>query len=99
MLILNRPFDFLIFILSIQYLLGVIYFSSELIINSLYLLGFITTFIVGFNVGKLPNSKGVSFEISKTNPKKQQALWPQGFLINNLPKNSPVTGLFNWSLS
>ena len=44
---------FLIFILSIQYLLSIIYFSGEFVINSLYLLGFITTFIVGFNVHKL----------------------------------------------
>ena len=48
---------FLIFILSIQYLLSIIYFSGEFVINSLYLLGFITTFIVGFNVQKLESSK------------------------------------------
>ena len=50
-------FILIIFILSIQYLLGIIYFSGEFIINSLYLLGFITIFIVGFNVQKIESSK------------------------------------------
>lgn len=41
----------------IQYFFGIIYFSGEALINSLYLLGFMTIFVVGFNIGKLEQSK------------------------------------------
>lgn len=41
----------------LQYFLGVIYFSGEAVLNTIYVLGFTTAYVVGFNIAQLEKNE------------------------------------------